>query len=754
MFEKPLSARLRAGGLTRRALTTALSMALAVTGLSAAAVGGAFPAHAASASVTVAPVVSYNFDSDSGTTVTDSSGNGNNGTWHGTPSYAPGLSGQAAHVSGTGQITLPLVTGKTDASSSFSYEFWVKQNSYTGDAYLFANQHGGSCTDNAFATYNASGSNGSLLGCFGTDGVHVTLGNPPTVGAWHQVAAVVDRTANTATWYVDGKQAGPTTTVAASDSLDSGLPFAIGQNGALNYGPQTDALFDDVNFYDQAITPEQIQADYDTALGGNPLNLPDALSNSLHYYLPFDGDATSTTAAPTTANDVSYVPGKFGQAVQFNSTNSWVNLGDMTSYPANYSFTMATWIKSSQTGGDPSIFGNKDWNSGSNPGFVFSSRTSNIVLNVNAGGVGRVDYTTNAPITDDTWHQVAFTVDRTAGTITEYIDGVQAGSGSIAKFAGQPFTALRTMIGNDGTGSYGVADNFDLDEFFLFDRALQPGEVKDLYLGSPGQQNAPTITIQKTSVGSAGIYSSVDFALHAAAQVVKFSINGVVTTITPAVDYALDGVKPGVLGAVEGTNVLVLYTADGHSVSQTFQLDSTPPTISLNQNPGMNIGFNGTYQAVSFVLRDNDNVAQVSINGKLVTLPSLPVVGLSHVMPGTDYAVLGDNTITVADQAGNTVTQHFTLTDAPVVGFAAPNDGAALSGTVPVTVEIAGANLKSYKLSLDGKNLVKTVNPVTGEPSYSLKTTKVKNGAHTLSATVIDHAGHTTTASVDITVTN
>jgi hypothetical protein len=99
-------------------------------------------------------------------------------------------------------------------------------------------------------------------------------------------------------------------------------------------------------------------------------------------------------------------------------------------------------------------------------------------------------------------------------------------------------------------------------------------------------------------------------------------------------------------------------------------------------------------------------------------------------------------------------TPYFTLTDAPIVGFAAPNDGAALSGTVPVTVEIAGANLKSYQLRLDSKGLVKTVNPVTGEPSYSLDTTKVKKGAHTLSATVIDDAGHTTTASVDITVTN
>ncbi|MEU6010661.1 LamG domain-containing protein [Streptomyces sp. NPDC047453] len=732
-----------------------LSASLAVAGLSSFAVGGAVAAHAASASGLVAPVVSYTFDSDSGTTTTDSSGNGNNGTWHGTPAYAPGLSGQAAHVSAGHQITLPRIAGKTDASGSFSYDFWIKQNSYTGDAYLFANQHGGSCSDNAFATYNASGSNGSLLGCFGTQGVHVTLGNAPTVGAWHHVAAVVDRAASTAKWYVDGKHSGATTTVATGDNLDSGLPFAIGQNGALNYASQTDALFDNVNFYDQAISAAQVQADYQAGLpGGDPLNLPDALSTSLHYYLPFDGNANSTTGAATTANDVSYVQGKFGQAAHFNSTNSWVRLDDLSSYPANYSFTMATWVRSTQTGSDPSIFGNKDWNSGSNPGFVFSTRTSNIVLNINAGGVGRVDYTTAKPITDGTWHQVAFTVDRAAGTVTLYIDGVQSGSGSIAKFAGQPFTALSTMIGNEGTGHYNIGNVLDIDEFFLFDRALYPAEVKDLYLGSPGVQHAPTITIKDTSIGSAGVYSSVDFALHASTLVDKFSINGVMTDVNNVVDYDLNGVKPGVLGSVEGTNELKLYTAAGEIVPLTFKLDGTPPTISLNDNPGMNVGFDGTYQAVSFVMRDAGGVGQVSVNGFPVVLPSAPVVGLSHIRPGSYHAVLGDNTITVTDIAGNVTTRHFTLTDAPIVAFAAPTAGAVLSGTTQVAAEVAGANLKSYQLRLDGKGLVNTVKPANGELDDNLDTTKVKNGAHTLSATVTDSLGHVTTASVAVTVAN
>lgn len=483
------------------------------------------------------------------------------------------------------------------------------------------------------------------------------------------------------------------------------------------------------------------------------LNLPDGLDSAVRYYLPFDGDATSTTGRPTTANGVSYVQGKFGQAAHFDSSTSWVSLDDLTSYPADYSFTMSTWVRSTQSGSDPSIFGNKDWNSGSNPGFVFSTRTSNIVLNINAGGVGRVDYTTSKSIADSAWHQVAFTVDRAAGTVTLFVDGAQSGTGSIAKFAGQPFTALKSLIGNDGTGSYNIGDVLDIDEFFLFDRALTPGEISDLYSGSPGAQNEPTITVKDTSVGSGGVYSSVDFGLHAAALVDKFSINGVMTDVDDAVDYALNGVKPGVDGAVEGSNELVLYTATGKTVSQTFQLDGTAPTITLDENSGMTIGYDGTYQAVSFVLHDKGGLAQALVNDYPVALPPQPVIGISHIRPGSYHAVLGDNTITVTDIAGNAYTEHFTLTDKPIVVFAAPTSGATLNGTTTVKVDLAGSGLASYQLSLDSKRLANTRNPGTGEQDYTLNTAEQPNGSHVLTATVTDAAGHTAQASVTVTIT-
>jgi hypothetical protein len=311
------------------------------------------------------------------------------------------------------------------------------------------------------------------------------------------------------------------------------------------------------------------------------------------------------------------------------------------------------------------------------------------------------------------------------------------------------------FLGNDGTGQYGSYDDAYVDDVNFYNQPISASQVAaDYSTTNADLLNAPSITIQKTSVGSSGIYSSVDFGLHAASLVAGYSINGVRTTITPVVDDTITGIKPGVAGAVEGENVITLTTADGRSISQSFRLDSTPPTISLNQNPGMTVGFDGVYQAVSFVLRDNDEVGQVSVNGKPVTLPVLPVVGLGHVKPGTDYATLGDNTITVGDQAGNIVTQHFTLTDAPVVAFATPGDGSTLRGAAAIAVDIAGANLKSFVLRLDGKGLEKEASPPSGELSSLLETSKVKNGRHTLSATVVDSAGRTTTATITVTVAN
>ncbi len=126
--------------------------ALAVAAAGAGVIVGVANAAAASPAFdpqdAIRPVASYTFDGDTGSVVTDSSGNGNDASWKGTPSYVGGVSGKAAVVGGgSNYIKLPRVAGKTDASSSFSYEFWISEQSRTSYGPIISNQDFDSCNN-------------------------------------------------------------------------------------------------------------------------------------------------------------------------------------------------------------------------------------------------------------------------------------------------------------------------------------------------------------------------------------------------------------------------------------------------------------------------------------------------------------------------------------------------------------------------------------------------------------------------------
>lgn len=226
---------------------------------------------------TVAPIVSYDFENDSGSTVADSSGNGLAGTWAGTPAYGAGVSGKAAYVNspagsvkGVDFFTLPLVAGRTDASSSFSYVFWLNESASSSDSPIVSNQDFTHCYDNGTTLYNTAGSPGVLRACFGRNGTSTTQNYLPQVsstsviGTWHQVAVVADRAAGTMTTYLDGQQTAQSTSLTSAFTLTSGYPFTVGAEGS---GKDTvdgfvNAFIDDFDFYDTVVSAAQIQNDY------------------------------------------------------------------------------------------------------------------------------------------------------------------------------------------------------------------------------------------------------------------------------------------------------------------------------------------------------------------------------------------------------------------------------------------------------------------------------------------------------------
>lgn len=290
----------------RRALTTLLAGLVATTGLAAG------PAPAASADPTSAagnptPVVSYTFDADTGTTVLDATSAHHDGSWVGTPEYGPGISGRAARVSNkTNEVVLPRIAGRTDGTGSFSYNFWIKQESFTSDSWIFTNIGGSSC-DAGLGLYNTSGSGGRLTGCIIKGGLKVYQSNwngaSGINGAWHQIGVAVDRSAQTLKWYYDGVLKS-TTALDDTVDLDSGQPFTFGGDAERSYAPYVNAWIDAVNFYDVALSDAQMAADFAAT---NPAShFPVTVTDDGHgtgsssLLTPTAGASVTLTARPAT----------------------------------------------------------------------------------------------------------------------------------------------------------------------------------------------------------------------------------------------------------------------------------------------------------------------------------------------------------------------------------------------------------------------------------------------------------------------
>lgn len=278
---------------------------------------------------TVAPIISYDFDDDTGTTVTDSSGGGNDGSWSGAPSYGAGIAGKAAYVNspagsvqGVSFFSLPLIAGHTDASSSFSYVFWVNEAATSSDSPIVSNQDFTHCYNNGTTLYNTAGQPGVLRACFGRKGTSTAqnylsqVSSSSVIGSWHQVAVVADRSAGTMTTYLDGQQTAQNLGLTSAFSLVSGHPFRVGAEGS---GSDTgdgfvNASIDDFDFYDAPISAAQVLNEYTAALPGTT-----------------PGD-TGATLAPGFVTDTFRAPAvRVGGAVAQRVGGLW-NGGAVTAY--------------------------------------------------------------------------------------------------------------------------------------------------------------------------------------------------------------------------------------------------------------------------------------------------------------------------------------------------------------------------------------------------------------------------------------
>jgi chitodextrinase len=206
-------------------------------------------------------VAAYGFEEGTDTTTADSSGNGNAGTITNATWTTAGRFGSALVFNGNAMVTI------TDApelrlTTAMTLSAWVNPSQVTSgwrdviykglDVYFLE------------ATSEPGGAPVSG-GKFGTtmDSV-VALWGPAAlqVHTWSYLATTWDGA--TLRLYVNGTQVA---SAAVSGSLDvSTAPLQIG--GDSSYGQFFLGMIDEVRVYNVALTPEQIQADMNTAVGG------------------------------------------------------------------------------------------------------------------------------------------------------------------------------------------------------------------------------------------------------------------------------------------------------------------------------------------------------------------------------------------------------------------------------------------------------------------------------------------------------
>lgn len=200
---------------------------------------------------------------------------------------------------------------------------------------------------------------------------------------------------------------------------------------------------------------------------------------TLSTYLTFDGDITDECGAATTSGGKLYfVEGYFGEAVSL--PDGYVSVPGYA--PGTDSFTVSLWLNTKGVTSDPAILSNKDWNGGSNPGYVLSLRSGDIKFNA-GNGDSRMDSTVTLPRDfRGGWMHVTLVVDRTAGEIRIALDfgdfGVFAIPDSLKESSLDAFNVLN--IGQDGTGAYSSSLSASVDEFMLFDGALTREDLAKL----------------------------------------------------------------------------------------------------------------------------------------------------------------------------------------------------------------------------------------------------------------------------------
>ena len=401
---------------------------------------------------------------------TDYSGNGNHGNLNG---------GVTTGVAGKGGLQAYSFDGNDNwidlgdwdgYKGAYTNSAWVKFPSTTP-------QSGGVILRGSWGAPFGLGydANGDIYATFNIDGNYYSAKySIPSSTDYHHICQTYEPSTGYGNLYVDGSD--------VASIQQSGTPD---QTSSLNIGyneNQNDYYFKgdlcSVRHYHRSLSASEIQTLYKWGSGDYARPPTDGVA---HYKL--DGDAKDSwnsnngtaNGGLTWTNDAIR-----GQAASFDGSEkdyidtNRVGLGTSSA-------TISTWVKFDSIDGDDVIFGAYD---GNDDFLAVKNNDSSGQWQAGAGKFGNnvvIAETSvgNGPLTGE-WYHIVAVVEKSKGKVTIYINGsaVASMSGTIDNFDGIPAPYIG---GRNNSSSYDRGMDGHIDDLRIYDRALRPEEIFELY---------------------------------------------------------------------------------------------------------------------------------------------------------------------------------------------------------------------------------------------------------------------------------
>ena len=209
------------------------------------------------------------------------------------------------------------------------------------------------------------------------------------------------------------------------------------------------------------------------------IRIIDGVVGSWHF-----DEGSGTTAYDTSGNDndgtlkngPQWIDGKYGKALSFDGSDDYVNCGNSSNLNfGTNDFTIESWIKTNYI---------EKWqlivSKSYNPGYeLFVARDNGKLLFQIGDGSGWTNFLGNTVVADGNWHHVVAVADRDNNGIL-YVDGNFDNEKSITSKSGSVDSEYNLHVGTRPP-STGYAFNGIIDEVRIYNRALTPDEISDLY---------------------------------------------------------------------------------------------------------------------------------------------------------------------------------------------------------------------------------------------------------------------------------